>query len=385
MYLIVTELCIRTLSEEIKDLDSPLHCATQGGEEKRRICLGVASAVAYLHSLEPNVLHRDIKNENIMLTADRTPKLIDFGLSKEQTDDPSAQGTSLGGTMDWMPPELAHGAQASAAGDIYSLGLVIWAVCMLLEPGQGPRENAAKVRMLEEEEPRWAAWLVRRCTESEATARLSAVQVIAILSTDSAPPKDGDLVAAVRGAKVETVQALLRVGATVDDVLSLNRDGKEDLEAREELERLERAIRECGVVDVVNDPAFPRGWENVLGDEACTALEEAKSSGNEQVARVMQEAIQDFKGMTQGWSPFGVRGVFVVQEAALENSVNYEDENALLAAVCAAGTCNFPGLKHKYEDIVNMLVEAASAADLSAGKSPVYHRIKNFAGAQRLV
>lgn len=30
MYLIVTELCIRTLSEEIKDLDSPLHCATQG-------------------------------------------------------------------------------------------------------------------------------------------------------------------------------------------------------------------------------------------------------------------------------------------------------------------------------------------------------------------
>lgn len=34
------------------------------------------------------------------------------------------------------------------------------------------------------------------------------------------------------------------------------------------------------------------------------------------------------QGMTQGWSPFGVRGVFVVQEAALENSVNYEDEVA---------------------------------------------------------
>jgi len=87
------------------------------------------SALAYAHQ-EKNVIHRDIKPGNIMLTKDGTPKLLDFGLAKIQHDDFDKTRTFHSvGTVSYMSPEqldldqLIHVDQRT---DIYSLGMTLY-------------------------------------------------------------------------------------------------------------------------------------------------------------------------------------------------------------------------------------------------------------------
>jgi serine/threonine protein kinase len=75
-----------------------------------------------------NVVHRDLKPANVLLTADGTPKITDFGLAKK-LDDASGQ-THTGaimGTPSYMAPEQASGAtaQATPLADVYALGAIL--------------------------------------------------------------------------------------------------------------------------------------------------------------------------------------------------------------------------------------------------------------------
>ncbi|MDJ0840301.1 MAG: bifunctional serine/threonine-protein kinase/formylglycine-generating enzyme family protein [Acidobacteriota bacterium] len=83
----------------------------------------LCDAVNYAH--EKGVLHRDIKPQNIMVTEDDQPKLLDFGIAvREQHTALTAQGhTPM--TVEYAPPERLHGGAATVAGDIYSLALVL--------------------------------------------------------------------------------------------------------------------------------------------------------------------------------------------------------------------------------------------------------------------
>ena len=52
-------------------------------ETRRKICVGVARGLAFLHEeISPHIIHRDIKASNILLDKDLTPKISDFGLAK---------------------------------------------------------------------------------------------------------------------------------------------------------------------------------------------------------------------------------------------------------------------------------------------------------------
>lgn len=52
-------------------------------ETRRKICIGVARGLAFLHEeISPHIIHRDIKASNILLDKDLTPKISDFGLAK---------------------------------------------------------------------------------------------------------------------------------------------------------------------------------------------------------------------------------------------------------------------------------------------------------------
>jgi eukaryotic-like serine/threonine-protein kinase len=80
-----------------------------------------------------SVAHRDIKPENVMYRQNGQLVLIDFGLSKQLTDNVSSRGTT-GGTMGYAPPEQIRGGLAYPATDLFALG----ATCIHLLTGVTP-------------------------------------------------------------------------------------------------------------------------------------------------------------------------------------------------------------------------------------------------------
>ncbi len=90
----------------------------------------VASALALAH--QNQIIHRDLKSQNLMLTADphgRTMvKLVDFGIAKT-FDEPAVQLTEAGfvlGTPHYMSPEQAAGTVVDHRADLYSLGVILY-------------------------------------------------------------------------------------------------------------------------------------------------------------------------------------------------------------------------------------------------------------------
>ena len=112
-----------------------------------------SSAVQYLQ--QENVVHRDIKSSNFVVTADDTLKLCDFGIAKRQCK--TEKTNQERGTISWMAPEAFVEKVSSKASDIYSLGIVIWELISCKIPYQG-RESlsilyAVKVHKLRPDIP----------------------------------------------------------------------------------------------------------------------------------------------------------------------------------------------------------------------------------------
>ena len=77
---------------------------------------------------EKNIVHRDIKAENVMLTAQGELKVMDFGLAKlKTTRSLTTTGSSLG-TLAYMSPEQAQGLPADARSDLWSLGILFFEI-----------------------------------------------------------------------------------------------------------------------------------------------------------------------------------------------------------------------------------------------------------------
>ena len=109
--------------------------------------VAVAQAVAFAHAR--GVLHRDLKGQNVVIGDYGEVFLLDWGLAKEERtgDGPGVVGGSerpdetrpgtLVGTPSFMPPEVAAGAAATRAADVYGLGGVLYQVLTGKAPYQG--------------------------------------------------------------------------------------------------------------------------------------------------------------------------------------------------------------------------------------------------------
>ncbi|POM77700.1 TKL protein kinase, partial [Phytophthora palmivora] len=89
---------------------------------KMQIAYQVAYALTYLHSLDPVVLHRDLKSRNILLTESLDAKITDFGASRIRSDATMTAGV---GSSLWMAPEVMMGMRYGEKADVFSLGVVI--------------------------------------------------------------------------------------------------------------------------------------------------------------------------------------------------------------------------------------------------------------------
>lgn len=108
----------RTLREYIGDFGVlPTKKAAELGV---KIC----EIISRLHSSDPPIIHRDIKADNIILTAEEEVYLIDFGISREYNRS-AARDTCVMGTLSSAPPEQFGYGQTDERSDIYSLGVLL--------------------------------------------------------------------------------------------------------------------------------------------------------------------------------------------------------------------------------------------------------------------
>jgi serine/threonine protein kinase len=86
-------------------------------------------ALAYLHAQEPQIIHRDIKPQNLKLTSDNHVILLDFGLAKNSNtpiQSSTTGGSIVGYTPHYAPMEQIRGTGTSPKSDIYSLSATLY-------------------------------------------------------------------------------------------------------------------------------------------------------------------------------------------------------------------------------------------------------------------
>ena len=119
-----------SLAERIDGKPQPI-------EDAARIVETLARAMDVAH--RRGIVHRDIKPANVLLAADGTPKIADFGLVKRLEADSAQTGTGwILGSPSYMAPEQTTGAKAGPAADQYALGATLYEMLTGRPPFRGP-------------------------------------------------------------------------------------------------------------------------------------------------------------------------------------------------------------------------------------------------------
>jgi len=149
LYYIVMELIQgQTLKEIIVDERGPLPW-----KWSINVAIQIASALEMAH--RNNIIHRDIKPHNIIITEDGIAKVTDFGIAKAVSNSTiTAFGTTIG-SVHYFSPEHARGGFTDAKSDIYSLGVVMYEMLTGRVPfdADTPVSVALKHMQEEPEEP----------------------------------------------------------------------------------------------------------------------------------------------------------------------------------------------------------------------------------------
>lgn len=124
----IGEICYLAM-EYAKHADLRKYMASIGQKLSVDLCekflTQVADGLDYIH--RTGIIHRDIKPDNLLITADKQIRIADFGVAFLPGDQSEAgELKNAVGTMDYMAPEVLEGIEYTVKSDIYSLGVTIY-------------------------------------------------------------------------------------------------------------------------------------------------------------------------------------------------------------------------------------------------------------------
>jgi Protein kinase domain len=205
---------------------------------------GVQIAAALAHSHNRDIIHRDLKSSNIVVTSEGLVKVLDFGLAKRKDTEllegatrsisPVSSATQgLTGTLQYMAPELLTGQEADPRSDIWSLGVVLYEAAAGRLPFKGRTAFEISSSIIHELPPPLPAhippaiWaVVQRCLSkdpalryqraTEVHAALEPLLSASVLGGQASPePRGGFATTVLRGMRhlhVKNGDVLLLVG-----------------------------------------------------------------------------------------------------------------------------------------------------------------------------
>ncbi len=170
--------------------DQGVEWSTKG----RNIVSDIAAGLAFLH--EKRICHRDLKSTNVLMNADGSAALGDFGLSKS-IDTLSLQVATQHtvGTLHWMSPEMISHGKYTFSSDVYAVGIMIWEIMSCKLPFseftiRHQLENAVVRGHRPTLDVNWseeARTLMTECWSGDPDLRPSASNIFARLSTSAQP------------------------------------------------------------------------------------------------------------------------------------------------------------------------------------------------------
>ncbi len=144
-------------------------------EAKLKLFRQICAAVQYAH--QNLVIHRDLKPSNILVTKDKTVKLLDFGIGKILTPESEAEigtATELGMmTPAYASPEQIRGERIGTSSDIYSLGVILYELLTGQKPYRLKSKNLAEIEsaILESEPVKPSSVVNRQSSVERKTSR----------------------------------------------------------------------------------------------------------------------------------------------------------------------------------------------------------------------
>ncbi|TDI71554.1 MAG: serine/threonine protein kinase [Bacteroidetes bacterium] len=148
-------------------------------DEAVRISTQVAEALGAAH--EKDIVHRDVKSGNVMLTSKGVAKVLDFGLAKTAQSTKLTQLGATLGTIAYMSPEQARGEEVDRRSDIWSLGVLLYEMISGRLPFASEYEQAAIYSILNEDPepltairtavPMGLEWIVSKLLAKKASGR----------------------------------------------------------------------------------------------------------------------------------------------------------------------------------------------------------------------
>ena len=163
IYIVMDYVEGRSLKEELKSgrkftADEVIELAKQ-----------IAEVLDYIHTLKNPIVYKDMKPDNIMLMPNGRIKLIDFGISIENTV--NGEEKKNFGTKIFMSPEQAEGKNVDSRSDIYSLGVTLHNI--LLGRIYKKNNKLVPIREIDKSLPEGLQTIINKCTEYDRENRYS--------------------------------------------------------------------------------------------------------------------------------------------------------------------------------------------------------------------